>query len=104
MEVIDQLFKIALTLFDIDKGENNSISQDRVDKVIEQMKTTAPTFIKRELSEDEVKKLRFEIQNHFNVSLNETKFDLQHRKFRKLDMSTIEAQIGVVDFGFVPSV
>ena len=42
--------------------------------------------------------------DHFNVSLNETKFDLQHRKFRKLDMSTIEAQIGVVDFGFVPSV
>ena len=42
--------------------------------------------------------------DHFNVSLNETVFDLQHRKFRKLDMSTIEAQIGVVDFGFVPSV
>ena len=42
--------------------------------------------------------------DHFNVSLNETIFDLQHRKFRKLDMSTIEAQIGVVDFGFVPSV
>ena len=42
--------------------------------------------------------------DHFGVSLNETKFDLQHRKFRKLDMSTIEAQIGVVDFGFVPSV
>ena len=41
---------------------------------------------------------------HFNVSLNETVFDIQHRKFRKLDMSTIEAQIGVVDFGFVPSV
>ena len=41
--------------------------------------------------------------DHFNVSLNETVFDLQHRKFRKLDMSTIEAQIGVVDFGFVPS-
>ena len=42
--------------------------------------------------------------DHFNVSLNETVFDLQHRKFRKLDMSTIEAQIGVVDFVFVPSV
>ena len=42
--------------------------------------------------------------DHFNVSLNQTIFDLQHRKFRKLDMSTIEAQIGVVDFGFVPSV
>ena len=42
--------------------------------------------------------------DHFNVSLNETVFDLQHKKFRKLDMSTIEAQIGVVDFGFVPSV
>ena len=42
--------------------------------------------------------------DHFNVSLNETVFDLQHRKFRKHDMSTIEAQIGVVDFGFVPSV
>ena len=42
--------------------------------------------------------------DHFNVSLNETVFDLQHRKIRKLDMSTIEAQIGVVDFGFVPSV
>ena len=42
--------------------------------------------------------------DHFGVSLNETKFDLQHKKFRKLDMSTIEAQIGVVDFGFVPSV
>ena len=42
--------------------------------------------------------------DHFNVPLNETVFDLQHRKFRKLDMSTIEAQIGVVDFGFVPSV
>ena len=25
--------------------------------------------------------------DHFNVSLNETIFDLQHRKFRKLDMS-----------------
>jgi len=42
--------------------------------------------------------------DHFNVSLNETAFDLQHRKFRKLDMSTIEAAVGVVDFGYVPSV
>ena len=83
MEVIDQLFKIALTLFDIDKGENNSISQDLVDKVIEQMKTTAPTFIKRELSEDEVKKLRFEIQNHFNVSLTQEAIILGDNKVQR---------------------
>ena len=42
--------------------------------------------------------------DYFNVSLVETAFDLQHRKFRKLDMSTIEAAVGVVDFGYVPSV
>ena len=42
--------------------------------------------------------------DHFNVSLNETKFDLQHRKFRKLDMSTIEAQWVSLTLGFVPSV
>jgi len=42
--------------------------------------------------------------DHFAVSLNETVFDLQHRKFRKLDMSTIVAATGVVDFGYVPSV
>ena len=40
-------------------------------------------------------------EDAFGVSLNQVIADCNHKTFRTLDMGSVEAQVGVVDFGFV---
>ncbi len=37
----------------------------------------------------------------FGVSLNVITTDCNHKTFRRIDMGSVEAQVGVVDFGYV---
>ena len=37
----------------------------------------------------------------FGVSLNVITADCNHKTFRRIDMGSVEAQVGVVDFGYV---
>ena len=40
-------------------------------------------------------------EDEFGVALNEVIADCNHKTFRRIDMGTVEAQVGVVDFGYV---
>ena len=40
-------------------------------------------------------------EDAFGVSLNVITTDCNHKTFRRIDMGTVEAQVGVVDFGYV---
>ena len=37
----------------------------------------------------------------FGVSLNVITTDCNHKTYRRIDMGSVEAQVGVVDFGYV---
>tara|TARA_B100000131_G_scaffold11872_1_gene12370 strand:- start:346 stop:627 length:282 start_codon:yes stop_codon:yes gene_type:complete len=37
----------------------------------------------------------------FGISLNVITMDFNHKVFRRIDMGSVEAQVGVVDFGYV---
>ena len=40
-------------------------------------------------------------EDAFGVSLNVITTDCNHKTFRRIDMGSVEAQVGIVDFGFV---
>ncbi len=40
-------------------------------------------------------------EDAFGVSLNVITMDFNHKVFRRIDMGSVEAQVGVVDFGYV---
>ena len=40
-------------------------------------------------------------EDAFGVSLNVITMDFNHKAFRRIDMGSVEAQVGVVDFGYV---
>ena len=40
-------------------------------------------------------------EDAFGVSLNVITTDCNHKTYRRIDMGSVEAQVGIVDFGFV---
>ena len=40
-------------------------------------------------------------EDAFGVSLNVITTDCNHKTYRRIDMGSVEAQVGVLDFGFV---
>lgn len=40
-------------------------------------------------------------EDAFGVSLNVITTDCNHKTYRRIDMGSVEAQVGVVDFGYV---
>ena len=81
-ETIDKLLSIAITYIGEDNRENN-VTLDYVNNVLDKIQVLSKTLFDRELSEEDTKKLAFEIKNHFHVSLSDEAIILGDNKVQR---------------------